>query len=75
MDNLEEEHESPAGQAKSAIVGEETTGMTRVEPIDLSPMVFDSIERKGRRLMIDPPLSLDPTGAPADSGIQLGEAQ
>lgn len=61
MDNLEGEHGSPAGQAESAIVGAGTTGMTRVEPIDLSPMVFDSIERDGRRLVINPPLSLDPT--------------
>ncbi len=61
MDSLEGEHGSLAGQAESATVGAVTTGATQVRPIDLSPMVFDSIERNGRRLVIDPPLSLDPT--------------
>ena len=37
------------------------TGVTRVEPIDLSPMTFDHIEWKSRRLILHPPLSLDPT--------------
>ena len=34
---------------------------TRSEPIDLSPMVFDAIEWRGRQLEIDPPLVLEPT--------------
>jgi hypothetical protein len=33
----------------------------RAEPIDLSPMVFDRIEWRGRQLEIDPPLVLEPT--------------
>ncbi len=37
------------------------TGVTRVEPLDLSPMAFDHVEWGSRRLEIDPPLSLDPT--------------
>jgi len=37
------------------------TGVTRVEPIDLSPMVFDHVEWGSRRLQIDPPLSLVPS--------------
>ena len=36
------------------------TGVTRVEPIDLSPMTFDRLEWAGRRIVIDPPLSLEP---------------
>ena len=36
------------------------TGVTRVEPVDLSPMTFDSIEWLGRRLSINPPLILEP---------------
>lgn len=34
---------------------------SRAEPIDLSPMVFDAIEWRGRQLEIDPPLVLEPT--------------
>ena len=37
------------------------TGVTRVEPLDLSPMTFDQIVWGSHRLKIDPPLSLDPT--------------
>jgi hypothetical protein len=37
------------------------TGVTRVEPLDLSPMTFDYIDWGSRRLIIDPTLSLDPT--------------
>ena len=37
------------------------SGVTRVEPVDLSPMVFDLLEWSGRRLQIDPPLRLDPS--------------
>jgi hypothetical protein len=33
----------------------------RVEPIDLSPMIFDFIAWGGRRLEINPPLKLEPT--------------
>ncbi len=33
----------------------------RAEPTDLSPMVFDRIEWRGRQLEIDPPLVLEPT--------------
>jgi hypothetical protein len=36
------------------------TGVTRVEPVDLSPMTFDRRECSGRRLLIDPPLRFDP---------------
>lgn len=36
------------------------TGVTRVEPVDLSPMTFDRLEWSGRRLLIDPPLRFDP---------------
>jgi len=36
------------------------TAVTRIEPIDLSPMIFDAIEWGGRRLQFDPPLTLDP---------------
>ncbi len=36
-------------------------GVTRVEPIDLSPMTFDRIEWRGRHLILDPPLTLEPT--------------
>jgi hypothetical protein len=35
--------------------------VTRVEPIDLSPMSFDRIEWHGRQLVFDPPLTLEPT--------------
>jgi hypothetical protein len=35
--------------------------VTRAEPIDMSPMVFDAIEWRGRQLEIDPPLVLEPT--------------
>ena len=34
--------------------------VTRVEPIDLSPMTFERIEWAGRQLTIDPPLTLEP---------------
>jgi len=37
------------------------SGVTRVEPIDLSPMTFERIEWGGRRLILDPPLTLEPT--------------
>ena len=37
------------------------TGVTRVEPIDLSPMTFDRIEWGGRQLAFDPPLTIQPT--------------
>jgi hypothetical protein len=37
------------------------SGVTRVEPIDLSPMTFDRIEWLGRQLVFDPPLTLEPT--------------
>lgn len=37
------------------------TNVTRVEPVDLSPMTFDRIEWEGRRLRVDPPLTLVPT--------------
>jgi hypothetical protein len=37
------------------------TGVTRVEPLDLSPMTFDRVEWGSRRLAIDPPLSLNPS--------------
>jgi hypothetical protein len=36
------------------------TGVTIVEPIDLSPMIFDAIEWGGRRLAFTPPLRLEP---------------
>jgi len=37
------------------------TGVTRVEPVDLAPMTFDRIEWFGRQLVIDPPLTLEPS--------------
>ena len=37
------------------------TGVTRVEPLDLSSMTFDHITWGSRRLIIDPPLTLSPT--------------
>jgi len=36
------------------------THVTRVEPIDLSPMTFDRIDWSGRHLLIDPPIKLEP---------------
>lgn len=35
------------------------SAVTRIEPIDLSPMIFDAIEWGGRRLEFDSPLILD----------------
>jgi len=37
------------------------TKVNRIEPLDLSPMIFDSIEWADRRLTINPPLTLQPT--------------
>ena len=37
------------------------TAVTRIEPIDLSPMSFDAIEWAGRRLEFAPPLEVVPT--------------
>ncbi len=36
------------------------TNVTRVSPVDLSPLTFDHIDWLGRRLIIDPPLVLEP---------------
>ena len=37
------------------------TDVSRIEPIDLSPMVFDAIEWGDRRLELESPLTLEPT--------------
>lgn len=37
------------------------TNVTRVEPVDLSPMTFDRVEWAGRGLRIEPPLTLIPS--------------
>ncbi|OJW03513.1 MAG: hypothetical protein BGO49_11700 [Planctomycetales bacterium 71-10] len=37
------------------------TNVTRVEPVDLSPLTFDRIEWSGKRLRIAPPLTLTPS--------------
>ncbi len=37
------------------------TDLSRIEPNDLSPMVFDAVEWGGRRLALESPLSLEPT--------------
>ena len=36
------------------------TDVTRIEPVDLSPMCFDAIELAGRCLRFNPPLLLEP---------------
>jgi len=55
-------------RAELAIGGGETAdhtvpadSVTRVEPVDLSSMTFDQIALGSRRLIIDPPLALNPT--------------
>jgi hypothetical protein len=35
--------------------------VTRIEPIDLSPMTFDLLEQAGRSLRLDPPLTVVPS--------------
>jgi hypothetical protein len=35
--------------------------VTRIEPVDLSPMTFDLVEHDGRSLRLDPPLTVVPT--------------
>jgi hypothetical protein len=37
------------------------TDVTRIEPVDLSPMTFDLVEHDGRSLRLDPPLTVVPT--------------
>jgi hypothetical protein len=36
-------------------------GVAQVELVDLSPMIFHAFEWRGRRLKVDPPLTLVPT--------------
>jgi hypothetical protein len=54
------EHDVFARVAR-AIDTAERCEVTRAEPLDLSPMVFDAIEWRGRQLEINPPLVLEPT--------------
>ncbi len=37
------------------------TNVTRVSPVDLSPMTFDQVDWLGRRIIINPPLMLEPS--------------